>query len=258
MTLIDTHIHIYSDDYKADLDEVMQAAQYTGIQTMFLPAIDSSHFAAMQACEAQFGKERIQLMMGLHPVYVKPETYQEELQFVYDRLQERKFAAVGEIGIDLYWDTSTLDLQQQSFEKQIQWAKDLDLPIVIHSRNSFDEIMEVLQGADKSHLKGIFHCFTGHLEQAQKVIDLGMKLGIGGVVTFKNGGINQWIHQIPLENIVLETDGPYLAPAPFRGKRNEPKYLQIIAQTLADLYKTDLEEVTKITTQNAHEVFVTY
>jgi TatD DNase family protein len=194
------------------------------------------------------------LMMGLHPTSVK-ENYKEELVLVKEWLDKRQFYAVGEIGIDLYWDTSFLKQQQDAFKTQIEWAKEKNLPIVIHCRDSFDEIFEVLEEVKDKDLFGIFHCFTGDLEQANRAISYNMKLGIGGVVTFKNGGIDKFLNEIELRHIVLETDSPYLAPTPFRGKRNESSYIINVLDKLVDIYNLTPEEIAKITTQNSKDVF---
>jgi TatD DNase family protein len=193
--------------------------------------------------------------MGLHPCSVQPESWEKELLIVETWLKNRPFCAIGEIGIDLYWDKSTLDIQVKAFEQQIDWAIEKDLPIVIHTRESFDETFEVLERKKHPKLRGIFHCFSGNLEQAQHAIDLNFILGIGGVVTFKNGKIDQFLNQIPLDKIVLETDSPYLAPVPFRGKRNESAYLDLVAGKLVDVYKKDFAEINQVTTENALRVF---
>ena len=193
-------------------------------------------------------------MMGLHPTHVK-ENYEEELMHVEEMLAMRKFYAVGEIGIDLYWDKSTLDIQKKAFKHQIQLAKKYGLPIVIHCREAFDEIFEVLETEKDEDLYGIFHCFTGALEQAHQAISYNLKLGIGGVATFKNGKIDQFLNQIDLKHIVLETDSPYLAPVPFRGKRNESAYIIKVLEKLASIYNVSLEELAAITTENSKEVF---
>jgi TatD DNase family protein len=198
--------------------------------------------------------ENVFLMMGLHPTSVK-ENFEEELTHVCEQLEKRKFFAVGEIGIDLYWDTSTLDIQKKAFKRQIQLAKKYQLPIVIHARNSFDEIFEVLDSEKDENLRGIFHCFTGTEEQAKKAISYNMKLGIGGVVTFKNGKIDQFLNKIDLRYIVLETDSPYLAPMPYRGKRNESSYLSLICKKIAEIHQINVDEVARITTANSKEVF---
>jgi TatD DNase family protein len=193
-------------------------------------------------------------MSGLHPTYVK-ENWESELQIVAAELQSGNYVAVGEIGIDLYWDKTWIQEQIIAFRKQIEWSIQYDLPIAIHCREAFDEIFEQLEDYKEKGLRGIFHCFTGTLEQAHQAIDLGLHLGIGGVVTFKNGKIDTFLNQIPLEKIVLETDAPYLAPVPFRGKRNEPAYLALILKRLAEVYGKSEAEVARITTQNANQIF---
>jgi TatD DNase family protein len=198
--------------------------------------------------------DNIFLMMGLHPTHVK-DNYLEELQHVEEELVKRKFIAIGEIGIDLYWDKTSLQQQQEAFRKQIQLAKKYKLPIVIHCREAFEEIFEVLEEEKSADLFGIFHCFSGNYEQALQAISYNMKLGIGGVVTFKNGKIDQFLNQIDLKHIVLETDSPYLAPVPFRGKRNESSYLLLVAAKLSEIYDTSQEEVARITTENSKFVF---
>jgi len=251
--LTDTHTHLYSEAFDEDRDEMIQRALDLGIERFFIPAIDSTYTKSMYELERQ-NPERMHLMMGLHPTSVK-ENYEEELAHVEAQFAERKFIAVGEIGIDLYWDQSTLGIQKIAFKRQIQLAKKYELPIVIHCRDAFDEIFEVLEEEQDDALFGIFHCFTGTIAQAQRAISFGMKLGIGGVVTFKNGKINQFLNQIDLQHIVLETDSPYLTPTPHRGKRNESSYLQLVATKVAEVYGKTLEEIAAITTQNSIEVF---
>ncbi len=253
MILTDTHTHLYSEAFAEDLKEIMDRAKENGVQRFFIPAIDSGYADAMYALEKEY-PEQVFLMMGLHPTSVK-ENYKEELAFVEQQFQERSFYAVGEIGIDLYWDTSTLAIQQDAFRYQIKLAKKFNLPIVIHCRDAFDEIFDILEEEKSEGLFGIFHCFTGTLEQAHRAISYNMKLGIGGVVTFKNGKVDQFLHQIPIENIVLETDSPYLSPVPYRGKRNESSYLLGIAQKVSEIYNLPLEEVARITTENSIAVF---
>lgn len=251
--LTDTHTHLYSEEFSEDRDEMIQRALAVGVKRFFIPAIDSSYVPSMYELEANY-PENVFLMCGLHPTYTK-ENYLEELAFVEKQLQERKFYAIGEIGIDLYWDKTFLKEQQEAFRRQIGWAKQYKLPIVIHCREAFDEVFEILEEQKSDDLFGIFHCFTGDFGQAQRAISLNMKLGIGGVVTFKNGKIDQYLNQIDLKHIVLETDSPYLAPIPFRGKRNESAYVLNVAQKLADLYGKSVEEIAEITTQNSKEVF---
>ena len=253
MILTDTHTHLYSSQFHEDRNEMMQRAIDAGITRLFVPSIDSSYTQRMYDLESQF-PENVFLMMGLHPTYVK-ENYLEELAFVETELGRRKFFAVGEIGMDLYWDKSFLKEQQHAFQHQIQLAKKYQLGINIHCRDAFDETFEVLESEKSTDLYGIFHCFTGDFEQAQRAISLGMKLGIGGVATFKNGKIDQFLHEIDLQHIVLETDSPYLAPAPHRGKRNESSYTLLVAQKLAEIYKVTVEEIAQITTENSKAVF---
>lgn len=251
--LTDTHTHLYSEAFNEDQKEMMQRAKEAGVSRFFIPAIDSESTQAMYQLEKDFPQE-VFLMMGLHPTSVK-ENFRAELTHVKEQFNKRNFYAVGEIGIDLYWDKSTLEIQQIAFKEQIQLAKKYKLPIVIHCRDAFDEIFEVLETEKADDLFGIFHCFTGTLEQAHKAIGFNMKLGIGGVVTFKNGKIDTFLNQIDLKHIVLETDSPYLSPVPFRGKRNESSYLALVCRKLAEVYGISEEEVATRTTQNSKEVF---
>ena len=253
MTVTDTHTHLYSDSFDGDRQQLIQDAIAQNVTRFFIPAIDSETTQSMYELEKAF-PDNIFLMMGLHPTHVQ-ENYEDELKHVEEELAKREFYAVGEIGIDLYWDKSTLEIQQDAFRRQIQLAKKYKLPIVIHCRNAFDEVFSVLEEEKGDDLFGIFHCFTGNFEQAQQALSYNMKLGIGGVVTFKNGGIDKFMAQIPLEQIVLETDAPYLAPKPFRGKRNDPVYILKVAEKLAELYELPLEEIAEVTTKNSKEVF---
>ena len=253
MIFSDTHTHLYSDEFKDDRAEVIQRAIHAGVSRLFIPSIDSTYTNEMYDLEQQY-PDHIFLMMGLHPCYVK-ENYLEELAHVEAQLGKHKFYAIGEIGIDLYWDKTTLDIQKTAFQRQVQLAKKHKLAINIHCRDAFDEVFEVLELEKSPELFGIFHCFSGDLEQAKKAISYGLKLGIGGVVTFKNGKIDQFIDQIDLQHIVLETDSPYLAPAPHRGKRNESAYTILVAEKLATLYQVPVEEIARITTENARAVF---
>ena len=232
---------------------MIQRAIGTGVSRFFIPAIDSTCTEAMYALEQQY-PDNVFLMMGLHPTYVK-ENYTEELQHVESELDRRKFYAIGEIGIDLYWDKTHLKEQQLAFRRQIQLAKQYQLPIVIHCRDAFDEIFEILKAEKAPDLFGIFHCFTGTYDQALQAISCNMKLGIGGVVTFKNGKIDQFLNRIPLEHIVLETDSPYLAPIPYRGKRNESSYIINVVAKLAGIYGVTTEEIALTTTENSKKVF---
>jgi TatD DNase family protein len=253
MIITDTHTHLYSEQFNEDRNEMMQRALDKGVSRFFIPAIDSNYLEAMLDLEKAFPKN-VFLMMGLHPTHVN-ENVKEELAFVKKWLDKRTFYAVGEIGIDLYWDKTFLIQQQQAFKTQIQWAKEKNLPIVIHCRDAFDEIFEILETEKDDKLYGIFHCFSGNIEQAKKAISYNMKLGIGGVVTFKNGKIDQFLAEIPIEHLVLETDAPYLAPTPYRGKRNESSYITKVLDKLADIYKLTPQEIAAITTQNSKDVF---
>jgi TatD DNase family protein len=251
--LTDTHTHLYSDAFNDDRAEMMQRALDAGVTRFFIPAIDSTHAASMFSLEEKY-PDSVHLMMGLHPTSVK-ENYKEELAFIEQQFSLRKFIAVGEIGIDLYWDKSTLAIQQEAFRFQIKLAKKYKLPIVIHCREAFNEVFEVLESEKGEDLFGIFHCFTGTLAQAKQAISYNMKLGIGGVVTFKNGKIDQFLNEISLDHIVLETDSPYLSPAPFRGKRNESSYLSLINKKVSEVYGISEKEVAQITTENSKKVF---
>lgn len=253
MTITDTHTHLYSEEFDIDRNEMMQRAINNGVTRFFIPAIDSNYIPKMYALEADY-PENVFLMMGLHPTYVK-DNYLEELQIVEQELANRKFYAIGEIGIDLYWDKTHLKEQQIAFRRQIQLAKKYKLPIVIHCREAFDEIFEILEEEKSADLFGIFHCFSGTYEQALQAISYNMKLGIGGVVTFKNGKIDQFINQIDLKHLVLETDSPYLAPIPFRGKRNESSYIVNVVDKLASLYGLSSEEIALKTTENSKAIF---
>jgi TatD DNase family protein len=251
--IIDTHTHLYLDHFKQDIDKVISRAKENGVSKFIFPAIDSSHFENMHKLKNRY-PENIYLMTGLHPTDVK-ENYKEELDFVTKTLKNHNYVAIGEIGIDLYWDKFFLKQQQEAFRFQIRLAIKNDLPIVIHCREAFDEIFEILNEENCETLRGVFHCFTGDLDQAKKAISLGFLLGIGGVVTFKNGGIDKFLNQIDLKHIVLETDSPYLAPVPFRGKRNESSYIIYVLEKLSELYKIPKEEIALVTTNNAKKMF---
>ena len=253
MIITDTHTHLYSKAFDEDRDKVIQNAIEQGIERFFIPSIDSSYTKSMLELELQYPRNMF-LMMGLHPTHVK-ENYKEELEHVELMLSKRHFYAVGEIGIDLYWDKTYLNEQQEAFKFQIHLAKKYGLPIVIHCRDSFDEIFEVLEEEKAEDLFGIFHCFTGTEEQAKRALSYNMKLGIGGVVTFKNGKIDTFLNKIDLNHIVLETDSPYLAPVPYRGKRNESVYLLQVLKKLSMIYGLDEKVIANITTQNSKEVF---
>lgn len=251
--ITDTHTHLYSEEFKEDRDEMMQRALKAGVFRFFIPAIDSAYTEAMYDLEEKY-PEYVFLMTGVHPTHVK-ENYLEELEFVESELKRRKFYAIGEIGIDLYWDKAHLKEQQLAFKRQIQLAKEYKLPIVIHCREAFEEVFAVLEEEKSEDLFGIFHCFSGTYDQALKALSYNMKLGIGGVVTFKNGKIDQFLNQIDIKHIVLETDAPYLAPVPFRGKRNESSYLINVIDKLSQIYGISDEEIARITTENSKAIF---
>ena len=253
MQIIDTHTHLYLKQFNDDVDKVIARSINSGIDKFIFPAIDSSHMEQMHFLQKKY-PSNIHLMSGIHPVYVK-ENYKEELDLVVQSLDNHNYVAIGEIGIDLYWDKTFLKQQQEAFEFQIRLAISNDLPIVIHCREGFDEIFEILDAEKCTKLRGVFHCFTGTLDQANRAIRLGFKLGIGGVVTFKNGGLDKFINQIDLQHLVLETDAPYLSPVPFRGKRNESSYITYVLSKLSELYEKSEIEIAKATTKNAIKIF---
>lgn len=251
---IDTHTHLYSDSFKEDRDAIIERAINQSINQFILPAIDSTYTDSMWDLKEKY-PEAMHIMAGLHPTHVDPLSVSEELDHVKKQLESKDLCAVGEIGVDLYWDSSTKDLQQEAFAQQIRWAKEYDLPIAIHCRDAFKEVFEVLEAEKSDKLRGVFHCFTGTIEDAHQAIGYNLKLGIGGVVTFKNGKIDQFLNEIDLEHIVLETDAPYLAPKPFRGKRNESAYLLHIAEKLSEIYQVPLAKIEETTTNNAKKLF---
>jgi TatD DNase family protein len=253
MKLIDTHCHLYLDEFKTDIATIIRRAQDIGVSRFYLPAIDSSETGNMLALEQAYPGVCIP-MMGLHPCYVK-ENWEKELALVEEWLAKRLFVAIGEIGLDFYWDKTFAEQQYTVFRQQMQWALDRQLPIVIHSRNAMQETIDTVKPYADKGLRGIFHCFSGDATAARQVVELGFMLGIGGVVTYKNGGLDKALADIPLENMVLETDAPYLAPVPYRGKRNESAYLQPIAEKLAAIKNTTIEQVAAITTVNAQKIF---
>lgn len=253
MTLVDTHTHLYLDGFQHDRRQMIDRALAEGVQKMYLPAIDSSELENLLLLEKAFPGRCIP-MMGLHPCSVK-ENYEEELRLVETHLRARPFAAVGEIGLDFYWDLSFMEQQYDAFRRQVDWAVELSLPVVIHSRKSLDECISVIRDKQKGSLSGIFHCFSGTVEQGRQVIELGFYLGIGGVITYKNAGLAEVLADLPLESMVLETDAPYLTPVPFRGKRNESSYLKYVAQKLAEVKGVSVEEVAAVTTANAENIF---
>jgi len=251
--MIDTHSHLYADEFLEDIDAVIQKCKTVGITKVFLPAIDSGSHGQMLKLAHDY-QDFCVPMMGLHPCYVK-ENYQEELAIVEGWLAKRKFAAIGEIGLDYYWDKTFAKEQQLVFEQQMQWGLDLGLPINIHTRNAMGETIELVKPFAKKGLKGIFHCFSGSKESAEQIIEMGFLLGLGGVLTYKNAGVAEAIVDIPMEFLVLETDAPYLPPVPYRGKRNEPAFMIEVAKKLAEIKNIPLHELAEKTSGNAERVF---
>ena len=252
--MIDTHSHIYSEEFDADGDEVIQCAKEAGVTKIVLPNVDAQSLPRMLELEAQY-PDYCYAAVGLHPESVK-ENFQIELDIIREELERRKYLAVGEIGIDLYWDKTYQTEQIRAFQTQVEWAIEFNLPIIIHVRNSHNETIQALKPYSGKGLKGIFHCFGGTPEEAAEIFSLGdFKLGIGGVVTFKNSGLAATLMHIPLEKLVLETDSPYLTPVPFRGKRNESSYLRYVAARLSEIYAVPQDEVNRITTESANSVF---
>ena len=251
--MIDTHSHLYAVEFEEDRSSVLERSKAIGIERIFLPAIDSeTHDLMMHFSKGTAGY--CLPMMGLHPCSVDVN-YEDELRLVEEWLKKEKFYAVGEIGLDFFHSTEWKDQQMDAFERQIVLAKLYQLPIVIHSRSSMDECIQIIQQKNDVGLKGIFHCFGGDERQARKIIEMGWMLGIGGVVTYKNAGLAKLLEVLPLENIVLETDAPYLAPVPHRGKRNEPAYIQLVAEKIASLKNIEVQEVIAVTTNNAKKIF---
>lgn len=254
MTYIDTHAHLYADQFDEDREEMIQRALDAGVKKLFLPNIDEKSIAGMEHLVEKY-PSICYSMMGIHPCDVA-KSWEQQLETVKKHYQKGYHIAIGEIGIDLYWDQSLKKEQTDAFAAQIEWAKKEQLPIVIHARDSFEEIFEVVDQYNDENLKGIFHCFTGNIDQAKKIMDYGgFKMGIGGVVTFKNSGLRVVLQEVPLSYLVLETDAPYLTPAPHRGKRNESSYIPLIAKTLSSVYEMDEKEIGKITSENALRIF---
>jgi TatD DNase family protein len=253
MVLTDTHTHLYLDEYKEDVHQVISKAIQNNVEYFLMPNIDSSTIKRMNSlCNEYPGK--IFPMIGLHPTSVK-ENYLDELAIIKKELKKRKYYAIGEIGIDLYWDKTYSKEQEYALRYQMALGNEFDLPIVIHTRSSFDEAIEVLKDEYNEKSKGIFHCFGGTYEQAMDIIEMDFFLGIGGVVTFKNSGLDKVIEHVDLEHILLETDAPYLTPSPYRGMRNESSYLPLIAHKIAELKRVTIEEVAEVTTRNARKLF---
>ena len=251
--LIDTHTHIYVDAFDNDRDAAIKRAMAAGVSQLILPAIDSKTTAIMHEVKRNYSGY-VHLMMGLHPTHVGLNA-DEELTHVKEQLDSHSFVAVGEIGMDLYWDKTYQSQQQEAFYRQINWALAADLPIVIHCRDAFAPVFEVLEGFKDSRLRGVFHCFTGTKADAQRALELNFYLGIGGVITFKNGKIDQFLSDFPIEKMLLETDSPYLAPTPYRGKRNESAYLPIVADKMAKLFEISVADIARITSKNAKQLF---
>jgi TatD DNase family protein len=252
-SLIDTHAHIYYDDLYENIEKVLGQCEEEGIHKIYMPNVDSDSIARMLDLEARFPGKCIS-MMGLHPCSVK-EDYQKELQLVEEWLGKRKFSAIGEIGIDYYWTREFDQQQEEAFDFQLDLALKYNLPVSIHSRDSLDKVIDVLEKRNQP-AKGVLHCFTGNVAQARRLIDMGFYLGIGGVVTFKNSGLDKVVSELDVEHFVLETDSPYLAPVPHRGKPNSPVYLKLVAQKIAEIKNRSLEEVAAITTRNANRLFM--
>lgn len=254
MRFIDTHAHLYSSKFENDRHDMVRRAIAAGVERIYLPSIDAAYTPAMLRLEADF-PENCFAMMGLHPCSVQPEVYEQELAEVERWLGERPWAGIGETGIDLYWDKSTLDIQKIAFARQIEWAKDLGRPIIIHSRESNAECIEVVRAGQDGRLRGIFHCFSGTLEEAREVIDLGFMLGIGGTLTYPKSALPEVLREVALEHIVLETDAPYLPPVPHRGKRNESAFVSHVADALSEVKVLPLAQIARVTTQNALRMF---
>jgi TatD DNase family protein len=250
---VDTHAHVYLDDFVSDRGEMLRRAREAEVMKIFMPNVDHTSIDAMLELEEKH-KEHCMAMMGLHPCYIKKD-FERELYLVEDWLSKRKFAAVGEIGTDLYWDKTFWEQQKEAFVIQLKWAIKYKLPAVIHCRESIDETIALVEGLANKDLRGVFHCFSGNVDQAKKIIELGFHLGIGGVATFKKGGLDGVLPEIEMKHLLLETDSPYLAPVPHRGKRNEPAYIPLVASRIADLKKTQVVEVRNQTTINAMNLF---
>jgi TatD DNase family protein len=253
MNLIDSHCHLYSEEFKNDIAEVIKRAKEEGVHQFFLPAIDSISHDSMLELEMKYPGKCI-AMMGLHPCSVK-DRYKEELAIVENWLRKRKFAGVGEIGLDFYWDKTFAIQQYDAFRIQIEWALHYKLPIVIHTRNAMQETIDIVKEYIPKGLKGIFHCFSGNYDNAKEIIDAGFYLGIGGVITYKNTGLAEVIEKIDIKHMVLETDCPYLSPVPYRGKRNESSYLKYVAEKIAEIKKASISEVASVTTANTQKIF---
>ncbi|AWW29877.1 hydrolase TatD [Echinicola strongylocentroti] len=253
MQFIDTHAHIYSKKYDDDRDEVIERCKANGVNKIYMPNVDVESIDAMLEAEQRYPAVCVP-MMGLHPCDVDKD-FEKQLYVMEDWLSKRPFVAIGEIGTDLYWDKSSFDIQKEALKIQVGWAKEKQIPIVLHCRESIDETIAIIREMNDARLTGIFHCFTGTVKQAKEIIEMGFLLGIGGVSTFKNGGLDKVLPEIGLDHLVLETDGPYLAPVPYRGKRNSPEYIPIIAERVGDLTESTMDKVAKTTNVNANQLF---
>jgi TatD DNase family protein len=251
--MIDSHAHIYAEEFRDDRHDMLMRAFERGVEKIYMPNVDHESIEGMLELEEKYPGKCIP-MMGLHPCYVK-KAFEKELYEVEDWLKKRKFAAVGEMGIDLYWDTSFRSQQEEAFRIQVGFAKQHSLPLVIHSRNATRETIDLLKGLHDGSLSGVFHCFSGSLEEAKEIMEMNFLLGIGGVATFKNGGLDKILPEVPLAHIILETDSPYLAPVPYRGKRNEPAYIELVAEKVVEIKKIDKEQIIAETALNARRLF---
>jgi TatD DNase family protein len=252
-TFTDTHAHLYLEGFKDDIDEVIRRALENGVDKIFLPNLDSSSVDGMNLLAEQY-PDTCYAMIGLHPTSVK-ENYREELQFIEKELDRAHYIAIGEIGIDLYWDKTFLEEQQEAFRRQIRRAKQKKLPIVIHARDSFDEIFAIMDEEKSAELTGVFHSFTGNRAQVEKILSYGFYIGINGIVTFKNAGLDKVAEAIPTNMLLIETDAPFLAPVPYRGKRNESAYVSLVAEKLAEIHGLEVAEIAERTTDNARKLF---
>jgi len=253
MNWIDTHTHLYLEEFKLDLDQIIQRAKENGLVNVLLPNIDVNTIPEVDAM-CQDYPEIVRAMMGLHPCSVN-ENYQHDLDIIGKKLYSNTYIGVGEVGLDLYWDKTNFEIQKQAFITQINWAKDLNLPLSIHTREATTEALQIIETLQDGSIKGVFHCFGGSVEEARRVHDLGMYLGLGGITTYKKSNLPDILNQFGLDRIVLETDAPYLTPVPYRGKRNESAYIPIIGARIAEILSVDIREVSLITTKNAKEVF---
>lgn len=253
MKFVDTHAHIYLADFSSEIDDILSTCFDQGVHKILMPNIDQSSINDMHQLEDRF-PEQVFSMMGLHPCYVK-EDYKDQLGIIEKWFSERKYKGVGEIGIDMYWDKSTKEDQIDAFRTQCLWARSMKLPVSIHSRDALDITIPIIEELQDGNLSGVFHCFNGTVEDGKRIIDAGFYMGIGGVVTFKKAGVDKTVSQLPYKSMVLETDAPYLAPTPHRGKQNKPSYIPIIAEKIAEIHEVALSEIAKITSENAEKIF---